>query len=93
MRTTCYLTVDNDGKNIRATKSAVRLEPWQASVRVVLEIPDAYFERPQIEVVVEVPEPAETPAPTIDVSVAEEALRQATGHNVTVKILPAGDPQ
>ena len=89
MKSTMFLTIDCDGKNARVTKRPVAVEPYQVCVRLSVDIPDAYFERPQFNAEIKLPEPSEPIPSAVDVSAAEDSLREATGMNIQLVVAPS----
>lgn len=88
MKTVKYLTIESDGKCARITNSPTACRSYQVCIRLDLEVPDAYFNRPQFVVVVNMPEPGAPIFSEADVSSAEEAIKQATGMNIQLTIAP-----
>lgn len=92
MRTSQYIIVKKTGRfsyGTRMTKSSPALAPNEIAVKVVLEIPDAIFEKPTLEANIVVPETAVNKpvitAETIDN--VEQIIKQNTGFSVTLAVV------
>lgn len=88
MKQTFYLKVNKTGALPKATAKRPHVAPFEAAILIALEIPDAYFMRPSLSAKIEVPDP-KTP---LNISAAtkadaEEAIREATGMNVSLEIV------
>lgn len=97
MKTTKYLTIDNDGRNPKITSKPTGCEPWQAQIRLSIEIPDAYFTRPALSAEITLPARDVTTVSAEVQNLIKDAVEKTTGHRLILTVLgpditPAKDP-
>lgn len=83
-----YVTINRQGKQARITGRPGAVQPNEVCIRLDLEIPDAYFNRPHFTVTLEIPEPDEPFSALVEAEAARDAIIEATGLNVTVTVEP-----
>lgn len=88
MKTALYLTIACDGKGAKVTKNRPTVEPYEACVYLNIEIPDQYFERPQLLADITVP-PMDGDNPVIAVCEGDiaSAVKEATGLNMNITVV------
>lgn len=90
MTTSCYLIIASTG-SLRMTATAPRLAPNEVSLKVEVKVPRALFTKPSLFARVEIPTDLGAPA-IIDVKTIgniQDAVRQATGLDLAVSVIPA----
>lgn len=87
MKTDFYITIDNDGKNARITRNASRTESYHICFPVRLNIPDVYFERPQLSATIAFEERDQPPSiAAADVLDIERVLKDTTGFQLNIAV-------
>lgn len=89
MKTTFWLIAAENG-GVRLTKRAPSMDMGEVAAKMSLEIPDAYFRRPQFTINAVVESTKEQPA-EVDIVVAENALRETTGLNLRITSIDSED--
>lgn len=89
MKVNCFLTVNSRG-SVKVTKNKPGLNFDEIAISVNLEVPDAFFHKPQIQATISLPESAATKQ-SIDAEVLEnleKSIIQNTGIRVQFSALP-----
>lgn len=67
MKVKCWLAVTSGG-SVRITKSQPRLDRDEIAIAVAIDIPGAYFTRPQLALTIELPEAQPVPEANVTIS-------------------------
>ena len=84
MKSTFWITVDRKGKNAKLSKNCRRVEPWEICFPLEINIPDSYFDRPQLEATVSFDD-YENVISKIDTQGLAETINEATGIALNIK--------
>jgi hypothetical protein len=73
--------------SVRVRAGEPDLSKNERAIRIEMNVPSAIFETPSLAALINIAEPGERPA-TIDVRAAAEAVKQAIGMDVEMRVVP-----